>query len=67
MIFELISDVMNLARILIFSNRNLKIKNYFYSKDCCNYICRCGKTRTEPNAYENIIDHASDDENLLNM
>lgn len=37
------------------------------SMDCCNYICRCGKPRSEPNAYENIIDHASDDENLLNM
>jgi hypothetical protein len=37
------------------------------SADCCNYICRCGQHRTEPNAYENIIDHASDDENLLNM
>jgi len=38
------------------------------SADCCNYICRCGKTQSEIRNYEHISDHLSDDdENLLNM
>ncbi|RNA23752.1 cation-dependent mannose-6-phosphate receptor [Brachionus plicatilis] len=37
------------------------------SADLCNMICRCGNRRTEIHTYENINDHVSDDENLLNM
>lgn len=38
------------------------------SADCCNYLCRCGKTQSEIRNYEHISDHLSDDdENLLNM
>lgn len=38
------------------------------SADCCNYVCRCGKVRSEIRNYEHISDRLSDDdENLLNM
>lgn len=38
------------------------------STECCSYVFRCGKVRSEVRNYEHISDRLSDDdENLLNM
>lgn len=38
------------------------------TSDCCSYVFRCGKVRSEVRNYEHISDRLSDDdENLLNM